>query len=218
MADVTMQDGSEMTVHVANPGGMQGLAEPGSTVWLEDSKNPKRKLPWSWQLASAKSGALVVVNTGFANSLVEAAIRAGDIPELAGYDTIRREVKYGENSRIDLLLEAEGKPPCFVEVKSVTLSRTDGLAEFPDAKTARGAKHLIELANEVQKGHRAVMFYALMRDDCDRFCIAADIDPTYDKGLKEAVANGVERLCYAWSPTQGDIRLADRHPRFDSQN
>ncbi len=212
MADVRLDDGQEMTVHVANPGSMMGLAEPGSTIWIEDSGNPKRKLRWSWQLASGQQDAPVVVNTGFANGLVEAAIAAGQIPELAGYDTIRREVKYGENSRIDLLLEGDGKPPCYVEVKSVTLSRKPGLAEFPDSKTARGAKHLVELQNEVAKSHRAVMFYAVMRADCDGFCIAADIDPAYDKGLKDALNTGVERLCYAWSPSPDAIKLAQTHP------
>jgi len=212
MADVIMPDGAALTVHVANPGGMQGLADEGSTVWLEDSQNPKRKLRWSWQLATTAGGTNVVVNTGFANTLVEQAIRDGKVPELAGYDTIRREVKYGENSRIDILLEGAGKPPCYVEVKSVTLSRTDGLAEFPDAKTTRGAKHLVELANEAEKGHRAVMFYAVMRDDCTRFCIAADIDPAYDKGLKEAVSAGVEHLCYSWSAAKDGISLSVHHP------
>lgn len=214
LADVVLADGTEMTVHVANPGSMMGLADEGSTVWLEDSKNPKRKLQWSWQLAGISTGTNVVVNTGFANGMVEQAIKAGKIPELSGYDRIRREVKYGENSRIDLLLEGDGLPPCYVEVKSVTLCRTPGLAEFPDAKTARGAKHLTELANEAQKGHRAVMFYAVMRDDCDLFSIAADIDPTYDKGLKEATDMGVERICYAWSADKDGIRLSNQHPKL----
>lgn len=215
MADIRFSDGEEITVHVANPGSMMGLAEPGSTIYVQDSGNPKRKLRWSWQLASGSpNNEPVVVNTGFANGLVETAIRNGHIPELAGYDTIRREVKYGENSRIDLLLEGAGKPPCYVEVKSVTLSRQPRLAEFPDSKTARGAKHLVELQNEVAKGHRAVMVYAAMRADCDGFRIAADIDPAYDKGLKEALASGVERLCYAWAPSPNGIKLATTHPTF----
>lgn len=182
-------------MHVANPGSMMGgLAEEGVRVWLTDSNNPKRKLRYSWEVVEVATGARVGVNTALPNKVVEEAIAAGQVPGLTGYETIRREVKYGENSRIDLLLEAPDKPPCYVEVKSVTLSRSPGLAEFPDAKTSRGAKHLVELVGEVAKGNRAVMLYLVNRTDCDEVAIASDIDPAYNAGLEAALAAGVETL------------------------
>lgn len=195
LADVRLAGGQEMTVHVANPGSMMGgLADEGLRVWLTDSNNPKRKLRYSWEVVETTGGARVGVNTALPNKVVEEAIAAGQVPGLTGYETIRREVKYGENSRIDLLLEGAGKSPCYVEVKSVTLSRTPGLAEFPDAKTSRGAKHLVELAGEVKRGNRAVMLYLVNRTDCDEVAIASDIDPAYNKGLETARAQGVETL------------------------
>lgn len=212
LADVRLADGSEMTVHVANPGSMiGGVADAGLRIWLSDSKNPKRKLPYSWEVVETAPkegvGARVGVNTALPNKVVEEAIAAGQVPGLTGYETIRREVKYGENSRIDLLLEAPDKPPCYVEVKSVTLSRTPGLAEFPDAKTTRGAKHLVELAGEVARGNRAVMLYLVNRTDCDEVAIASDIDPLYSKGLEDALAQGVETLSMGVAIDQAGITI-----------
>ena len=196
LADVTLADGSEVTAHCANPGSMLGLHEPGAEVWLSPARNPARKLRYSWELVGA-DGTMVGINTSHPNRLAAEAIAAGVIGELDGYAEIRPEVKYGRNSRIDLLLRAESRPDCYVEVKNVHLRRQCGLAEFPDSVTARGAKHLVELADMVAAGHRAVMFYLVQRDDCDRFAIAADIDPLYNETLGTALAAGVEAICYA---------------------
>lgn len=206
LSDMTLPNGSEVTAHCANPGSMMGLAEPGSEVWLSANTNPKAKLDWRWELVRAE-GHLVGINTSHPNRIAEAAVEAGAIAELAGYAAIRREVKYGENSRIDLLLEDDSKPDCYVEIKNVTLKR-DGFAEFPDAVTKRGAKHLGELANMVALGHRAVMFYLAQRNDCDRFRLAADIDPGYAAAFAEARATGVEAICYACDVSPDGIEIA----------
>ncbi|CAA7616916.1 DNA/RNA nuclease SfsA [Magnetospirillum sp. UT-4] len=195
MADVEMEDGTVVTAHLANSGAMTGTSDPGIEVWLSPAANPERKLKWSWELCRI-DGHLVGVNTAHPNALAAEAIAAGTIPELAGYATIRREVKYGRNSRIDLLLEAPDRPTCYVEVKNVHLKRGDW-AEFPDAVTARGAKHLLELRDMVAAGSRAVMLYLVQREDCTGFRPAADVDPAYARGLAEAVADGVETICYS---------------------
>lgn len=194
MADVLLDGGEEVTAHVANSGAMLGTCAPGLEVWLSPAANPDRKLRWNWELVTVE-GCLVGVNTAHPNTLAEEAIRAGRIPELAGYPGVRREVRYGRNSRIDLLLEADGRPTCFVEVKNVHLKRGDW-AEFPDAVTTRGAKHLMELRDMAAAGHRAVMLYLVQREDCRAFRPAADIDPAYAQRLNEAMRDGVEAICY----------------------
>lgn len=195
LADVTFEDDGETIVaHCPNPGAMLGLAEPGMRVWLRPAKNPKAKLPYAWELTELESG-LVGIDTGRPNRIAEDAILAGAIPELAGYANLKREVKYGVNSRIDLLLTDPERPDCYVEIKNVHLER-GGAAEFPDSKTARGAKHLGELATMAEAGARAVMLYIVQRADCSRFRLAEDIDPNYAQAYRDARSRGVETLCY----------------------
>ena len=215
LADVVLPDGQETTVHVANPGAMTGLAAAGTKVWLSKSDNPARKLPYSWELAEVDLGSgmeLVGVNTGHPNRLVAAAIAAGAIPELRGYGSLRREVKYGRNSRVDLLLEQQGKPSCFVEVKNVHLMRAKALAEFPDSVTARGAKHLEELAAMVAQGHRAVMVFLIQIGSADRLALARDIDPHYGAAFDRARTLGVEAIAYRCVISAAEIAVAGALP------
>ncbi|NOC92063.1 MULTISPECIES: DNA/RNA nuclease SfsA [unclassified Ruegeria] len=194
LADCRLEDGSEVTAHCANPGSMMGLAEPGEKIWLEPNDDPKKKLKFGWRLVDHENGHFTGVDTSVPNRALRTALEAGEIPELAAYDTVRPEVKYGDNSRIDFLLTGPGLPDAYVEVKSVTLSRQPGLAEFPDSVTARGTKHLGELAAMAAQGHRAIMLYLVQRTDCDRFALAADIDPAYAAAFEAAQAQGVERI------------------------
>ncbi|WP_371169547.1 DNA/RNA nuclease SfsA [Aliiroseovarius sp. 2305UL8-7] len=190
LADCTLEDGREVTAHCANPGSMMGLAEPDTKIWLEPNDDPKKKLKFGWRLVDHENGHFTGVDTSVPNRALRAALEAREVNGLGDYHTVRPEVKYGENSRIDFLLEGEGLT--YVEVKSVTLSRRPGLAEFPDSVTARGTKHLGELANVVGQGHRAVMLYLVQRTDCDRFDLARDIDPTYAEAFQIARKAGIE--------------------------
>ena len=214
LADVELSDGTVTTVHCANPGAMTGLAEPGMRVLLSRSASLTRKLPLSWELVEA-GGGWVGINTAHPNRLVEEAVADGTIAELAGYTTMRREVRYGRNSRIDLLLSAEGRPDAYVEVKNVHLSRRPGLAEFPDSVTARGAKHLGELADMAAAGHRAVMVYLVQRGDCAGFRLAADVDPTYAAAFARARAADVEAIAYACRLSPEGIHVDRRLPLFE---
>jgi len=217
LADVILEDGREVIAHCANPGSMLGLATPGATVWLSPASNPARKLQYSWELVETDGGpepgvkTLVGIHTGRANALVGEALEAGRVPELAGYPGLRREVRYGTSSRVDFLLEGgpeqAARPACYLEVKSVTLRRGGSTAEFPDAVTARGAKHLAELAQVARSGGRAVLFFLVQRADCDRVAPAADIDPAYAAALESALNQGVEVLCYKCALSPAGIVL-----------
>lgn len=210
MADIELDDGSVVTAHCANSGSMLSLNVPGARVWLTPNDNPKRKLKFTWEIIEIND-ALIGINTQHPNRIVSDAIAAGEITELAGYEHLKREVKYGENSRIDIFLQSEGKPDCYVEVKNVTMKRDlakKAPAEFPDSVTARGAKHLVELANMVRAGHRAVMFYLVQRNDAKSFTLAPDIDPTYSAEFTKATQAGVEVVAYGCDITPLEISIS----------
>jgi sugar fermentation stimulation protein A len=210
LADVTLDSGETITAACPNTGSMLGLTEPGSFVWLSKSDSPTRKYAHTWEMVEADLGegpALVGINTGHPNRLVTEAIEARRIKKLAGYGSLRREVKYGEASRIDILLEDAKKGLCYVEIKNVHLMREAGLAEFPDCVTARGAKHLRELAEMVAQGHRAVMLFLIQRPDAKRFRLAGDLDPGYEQAFAQATAAGVEVITYRCRLSPEEIAL-----------
>lgn len=205
-ADVELENGEVVVSHCANPGAMLGLKDPGLPVWISAAANPARLLKWDLQFVELPSG-LVGINTAHPNRIVGEALTQRTIPELAAYDSVRPEVRYGENSRIDFLLTAPGLPDCYVEVKNVHFSRAPGLAEFPDSRTERGAKHLLELSNMVATGHRAVMFYLVQRGDCTQLSFAADLDPAYAAAFTAAKQAGVEALAYCTSSSTHEIGI-----------
>ena len=209
LADVVLSDGREVTAHCANPGSMMGLAEPGTTVWLEPNDDPKKKLKYGWRLVDHGNGHFTGVDTSVPNRMLRAALEAGSVPGLAGYPHVKPEVRYGENSRIDFLLSGGDGPDAYVEVKSVTLSRAPGLAEFPDSVTARGTKHLNELVRVAKGGHRAVMLYLVQRTDCSRITLATDIDPTYAEAWCSATKAGVETLAFGCRISPVEITLGE---------
>ena len=212
LADVELDSGRVVTAHTPNTGSMLGCCDPGSRVWLSDSGNPDRKYPLSWELVETAPGVLVGINTGLPNKLVSEGIRNGAIKELQGYARVRREIRYGkEKSRIDLLLEGPGKPPCYVEVKNVTLARA-GIGYFPDAVSARGSKHLRELAAVVAAGKRAVLCFCVQRKDVDEVRPAHFIDRQYAAALRQAVGNGVEAIAWRADVSPLEIRLNEKLP------
>lgn len=220
LADVELPDGQVMTVHVANPGAMTGLQAAGARVWLSKSPNAGRKLPHSWELVEADFGngmEFVGVSTAHPNALVAEALTAEAIPELAGYSSIRREVRYGEGqfgraSRVDFLLEHPGRAACYLEVKNVHLMRQPGLAEFPDSVTARGARHLDELAAMASSGARAVMLYIIQIGSATALTLARDIDPAYGRAFDRARTAGVETLAVTCNLRRDEITLAGPVP------
>lgn len=209
LADVELPGGKQLTIHCPNTGSMKNCCTPGSTVWFSESDNKKRKYPHTWEIVSVqdyKAG----INTHLANKLVCEAIENGVVTELQGYPQLQTEVKYGiENSRIDILL-SRSEERCFVEIKNVTLLIGDGLGTFPDAVTSRGAKHLRELIEMKQQGHRAVLFFCVQHTGVERVAPADDIDPLYGDTLREAIEAGVEVLAYGAEINEQEIGLS--HP------
>ncbi len=208
-ADVVLEDGLEITAHCPIPGAMLGLNTPGLPAWVSRSDNPKRKLAHTLELVEADGG-LVGINTLHPNRLVAEALAADAIPELTGYATHRREVRYGANSRVDFLLEAPERARCWLEVKNCHLCRTGSLAEFPDCVAARSLKHLKELTAMVEAGDRAVMLFVIQRTDCDAFAACHDLDPAYGRGLTEAAAAGVEVLARRCDISTKGVHIAAR--------
>lgn len=208
LADVILPDGSETTVHVANPGAMIGLVTPNSRIFLSRSESASRKLPYSWELVEADFGngqELVGVNTGHPNRIVADAIANGILPGISEYKTVRREVKYGKASRVDFLLEQEGKPCCYLEVKNVHMMRRPGRAEFPDCVSARAAKHMGDLGDEVERGARAMVVFLVQIGSASSFSLARDIDPAYGNAFDRAVERGVEAQALVCRVTAEEI-------------
>lgn len=217
LSDVTLEaDGREVVAHCPNPGAMLGLAEPGMRVWLEPNDDPKKKLKFGWRLVELEDGHMAGIDTAVPNRVVKEALQARKVPALAAYGTVRPEVKYGKNSRVDFLLSEPGLPDAYVEVKNVHLRREGRLAEFPDCVTERGAKHLAELSAMVDQGHRAVMLYLVQRTDCDRFALARDLDPGYGAAFDAAMAGGVEAICHETVISTEDVVLDRELPMLDA--
>ena len=205
-SDVINVDGQLLTIHCPNTGSMKNCLVENSDCWYSLSDNPKRKLPGTLELVTNSFGNLTGINTNRANHLVKEAIEANIIAELTGYQVLRTEVKYGaENSRIDLLLEDPVKGQCYIEVKSVTLEESPGMVKFPDAVTSRGTKHLRELINMVQQGHRAVLFFCVQVNQAKRMEVADKIDPLYAQTLIQALSLGVEVI--AWRARLSDKQI-----------
>ncbi len=202
--DAILDDGTAITGSCPNTGSMRGLTAPGSRIWLSEHDGV-RKYRHRLELIEADD-TVVGINTALPNRLAEEAIRAGLVSDLAHYPTLQRERKYGRNSRIDLLLSAPGRPMAYVEVKNVHFRRKTGVAEFPDTATARGAKHLEELGDVVESGHRAIMLYLIQRSDCERFRICDDLDPFYAAAFQRALARGVEAYAVKCSVSAREIR------------
>jgi sugar fermentation stimulation protein A len=210
LADVKLKNGTFVTAHCPNTGSMQGCSEPGRPVYLSFHDNPKRKLKYTWELIEMPTS-LVGVNTLVPNRLVFESVNAGGVPELAGYAAVDREIKINDHTRLDLVLTGANGQRCYVEIKNCTLVN-DGMASFPDAVTARGLKHIVELEALVDSGYRGVMFYFIQRMDAKVFKPADHIDPEYGQGLRRAVHGGVEILVYDVSIDLKGIRLNHRIP------
>ena len=205
LADVKLSNGQLVTAHCPNTGSMTGCSEPGSPVYLTYHDDPKRKLNYTWQLIQMP-GSLVGVNTMIPNRLVELSIRAGVIPEFQPARNVRREVPIGNRSRIDLQLVNSDGRACYIEIKNCTLVE-DGVAQFPDAVTTRGVKHIKELERLCAQGNQSVMFYFIQRMDARSFQPADHIDPEYGAALRRAIKNGMKVMAYDVHVDLKGIRL-----------
>lgn len=210
LADVELADGSVVVAHCPNPGSMKTMKDAGSKVWLSASDNPKRKLAYTWELIVSQE-ALTLVHTGRANEIVEEGLRAGVVRPLAGFDVLRREVRYGDKSRLDFQLQWKDAS-CFVEVKNVTMADGPGRSAFPDSVTARGSKHLRELMSIVAGGERAVLLFCCSRAGTRAIRPADEIDSVYGATLREAAAAGVEIMAYACRMSASELVLAEPVP------
>ncbi len=210
LADIRLDSGETITATCPNTGSMMGLTTPGVPVWVSTSDSPTRKYKHTWEMLEVDLGkgpGMVGINTNHPNALVSEAILAKRVAALKDYTSLKREVKYGVNSRIDILLEAEDKPPAYVEIKNVHMMRKAGLAEFPDSVTARGVKHLQELSQMVRDGHRAVMVYLIQRSDATKLTLARDVDRTYGEAFDAARKIGVEAIALRCKITPEEIRV-----------
>ena len=187
-------DNQIVTAHCPNTGSMYGLLKTGNKVWVTKSNNPKRKLKYTLEIIEDNKSK-VGVNTHFTNKIVLHALQNKLIKEFKDISEIKPETKFGKNTRFDFLI-IKKKSKIFIEVKNVTLSRKRGLAEFPDAVTTRGLKHINELTNAEKKNYKTFILYLVQRDDCETFTIAKDIDPNYANALKKAIKNNLNILCY----------------------
>ncbi|MGE0515134.1 MAG: DNA/RNA nuclease SfsA, partial [Hyphomicrobiaceae bacterium] len=215
LADVTLDTGEAVTATCPNTGSMMGLVAPGSRVWLSSSDSPTRKYRHTWEMVEADLGQgpnLVGINTNHPNKLVAEAIAGGLVKGMKDYPLLRREVKYGKNSRIDILLECASKGLCYVEVKNVHMMRKAGFAEFPDSVTERGAKHLVEMSDMVRAGHRAVMVYLIQRADAKSLSFAGDVDRKYVEAFKLATAAGVEAIALRCRVSPDEIAVEKTVP------
>ena len=219
LADVEMADGTITTIHVANTGAMTGCADPGDIVWYSTSNNSKRKYPLSWELTEKPNGNLICVNTMRANQLTEQALNEKLITEVTQYNQVQREVKYGnENSKIDFLLKQTGLPDTYIEVKSVTLLAPEvnpnkpQQGYFPDAVSTRGQKHLRELMEIKQQGHRAILLFAVLHSGITSCTAAKHIDKKYAELLSQAQQAGVEVLAYQATLSNDEMKLTQQIP------
>ncbi len=210
LADIELPSGEIVTAHCPNSGSMKTCDQPGWEVRLSPSDNPKRKLKYTWEMVH-NGKCWIGINTIFANKIAAEGIRSGMIRELQGYERLQTERKYGQNSRVDLLL-SNGEKKCFVEVKNVTLVEEDGFYRFPDAVTKRGLKHLQELTEMVRQGHCAVMLFLIQRSDGTLFKPADHIDPQYGRELRNAFKVGVEILPYRAEVSPQQIVVKERVP------
>lgn len=215
LADILLENGETITAHCANSGAMTHCSTPGRPVWVAFQPGPKRKLAHTWYLIQMEES-LVGVHTQIPNTLVSLAIKAGQIPELSGYEKLEREVST-QNARMDIRLSGSEKKDCFVEIKNCT-QIFEGLAAFPDAITSRGKKHMEELALLVEKGNRAVVFFLVQREDARGFRPAEEIDAAYSRSLREAHIKGVEIICYDVRMDLEGIRIHGALPVYPGKD